>query len=242
MLKAFRGLRARLGLSESARLRERMQSAGLKGGGAIDGYFAARLLLPVLAILVGSFIPWNTFFVIVLLAVGGYLAPDFWVDKQIKKRREKVRKSLPDTMDLLVICVDAGLGMDQAMLRVGEELSVSHPEINEELVKIGREQRAGKPRIDAWKSMSERMEIPDVEAFVNMLVQTERFGTPISRALTTFAEGLRLKRRQQAEERASKTTVKMIFPLVLFIFPAMFIVLLAPAVLSIGQSLTVLGQ
>jgi tight adherence protein C len=132
--------------------------------------------------------------------------------------------------------------MDQAMLRVGEELSVSHPEINEELVKIGREQRAGKPRIDAWKSMSERMEIPDVEAFVNMLVQTERFGTPISRALTTFAEGLRLKRRQQAEERASKTTVKMIFPLVLFIFPAMFIVLLAPAVLSIGQSLTVLGQ
>ncbi len=158
----------------------------------------------------------------------------------VQKRRERIRKGIPDSIDLLVICVDAGLGLDQAMLRVGQELAVSHPEINEEFLQINREQRAGKPRIEAWRSMAPRTRLPDIEGFVNMLVQTERFGTPIARALSVFADGMRLKRRQLAEEQAAKTTVKMIFPLVIFIFPCMFITLLGPAIIKIMHGMSVL--
>jgi tight adherence protein C len=201
---------------------------------------AAKMLGPVAGILAGSFIPKSTFLWIVLLVVIGYMFPEFAVDRMIKKRRERIRKGIPDSIDLLVICVDAGLGLDQAMLRVGHELAVSHPEINEELVQINREQRAGKPRIEAWRSMATRTRLPDIEAFVNMLVQTERFGTPIARALSVFADGLRLKRRQVAEERAAKTTVKIVFPLVIFIFPCMFITLLGPAIIKIMHGMSVL--
>jgi tight adherence protein C len=138
--------------------------------------------------------------------------------------------------------VDAGLGLDQAMLRVGQELIISYPEINEEFLQINREQRAGKPRLEAWNSMAMRTKLPDIEGFVNMLIQTERFGTPIARALSVFADGLRLKRRQLAEEQAAKVTVKMIFPLVLFVFPCMFIVLLGPAIIAIMHGMAALKK
>lgn len=242
LLRMARGVRIRIGLAESENLRQRFISAGLRGTGPIETYFALRMLGPVAAIAAGSFIPGNTFLWIVGLASAAYLAPDFWLDRAIKKRRERIRRSIPDAIDLLVICVDAGLGLDQAMLRVGVELSISHPEVNEEFLQINREQRAGKPRMEAWQSMADRTKLPDIASFTSMLVQTEKFGTPIARALSTFADGLRQKRRQRAEEMAAKTTVKMIFPLVLFIFPNMFIVLLAPAILSIGRSLATLGQ
>jgi tight adherence protein C len=129
------------------------------------------------------------------------------------------------------------LGLDQALLRVAQELELSHPEITAELLQINREQRAGKPRIEAWQDLTKRVEVPDLIAFVNMLIQTERFGTPIAKALSNFADGLRLKRRQAAEEMAAKTTVKIIFPLVLFIFPSLFIVLLGPAALTISRGM-----
>jgi len=129
---------------------------------------------------------------------------------------------------LLVICVDAGLGIDQALLRVGQELGISHPQITEELLQINREQRAGKPRIQAWEDMAARSQLADIDSFASMLLQTERFGTPIARPpLSSFADAIRQKRRQLAEQMAAKTTIKIIFPLVLFIFPSMFIVLLA---------------
>lgn len=242
LLKFLRGLRARLGLAESDRLRQRFVAAGLRGNGPVEIYFAARMLGPIAAIVAGSFIATNTFMWIVGLAAFAYLAPDFWLDRAIKSRRERIRRSIPDAIDLLVICVDAGLGLDQAMLRVGVELGISHPEINEELLQLNREQRAGKPRMEAWQSMADRTKLEDIASFTSMLVQTEKFGTPIARALSTFADGIRQKRRQRAEELAAKTTVKMIFPLVLFIFPSMFIVLLAPAILSIGRGLAAMGQ
>ena len=240
LLRIVRGLRARIGMSETVKLRERFSAAGIKSTQAIETYFAGQLLLPVLGLLVGSFIPSNTLFWILMLVIAGYMSPEFTLDRMIRKRRDAIRKAIPDAIDLLVICVDAGLGLDQAMLRSGLELAVSHPEINEEFQQINREQRAGKMRIDAWRSMASRTRLPDIEAFVNMLVQTERFGTPIARALSSFADGMRLKRRQQAEEKAAKTTVKMIFPLVLFIFPCMFIVLLGPAILSIMRGMSAL--
>ncbi len=240
--RTIRGLRTRIGMAENERLRQRFLSAGPKGSGKIELYFAVRMLGPVLAILLGSFIPSNTFFWVTVMAGAAYLIPDFCLERAIKARRERIRRSIPDAVDLLVICVDAGLGLDQAMLRVGQELSISHPEINQEFMQINREQRAGKPRMEAWQSMADRTKVPDIAAFTSMLVQTEKFGTPIARALSTFADGIRQKRRLRAEEMAAKTTVKMIFPLVLFIFPSMFIVLLAPAVLSIARGLTGLGH
>ncbi len=239
-LRIVRELRGRIGMSENAKLRERFAAAGIKSAQAVETYFAAQMLGPVLGMLAGSFIPSKPIFFILMLVIVGYMAPDFVVDRMIKKRRERIRKAIPDSIDLLVICVDAGLGLDQAMLRVGQELIVSHPEINEEFLQINREQRAGKPRLDAWNSMALRTALPDIEAFVNMLIQTERFGTPIARALSVFADGLRLKRRQLAEERAAKVTVKMIFPLVLFVFPCMFIVLLGPAIITIMHGMSTL--
>jgi tight adherence protein C len=144
---------------------------------------------------------------------------------------------LPDALDLLVVCVEAGLGLDQAMLRVGHELVISHPEISQEFAQINLEQLAGKPRLAAWKSAAKRTDVPEFSLFVTMLTQADRFGTPIIRALSRFADEIRSKRRQRAEEMAAKTKIKILFPLVLFIFPCIFIVLLAPAFLSIIRTM-----
>jgi tight adherence protein C len=191
----------------------------------------------VLAVLAGTFMPQNTFFWILAFMAVAYLAPDMWVDHRARVRREHIRLGLPDALDLIVVCVDAGLGVDQALLRAGQELALSQPEISEEFTQINFEQRAGKQRIEAWQSMAERTQVDTVMSFVHMLAQTDRFGTPLVRALRVFADGVRQKRRQQAEEMAAKTTVKLIFPLVLFIFPSIFIVLLGPAIILISKSL-----
>jgi tight adherence protein C len=179
--------------------------------------------------------PQNTTFWIIALMGLAYLAPDMWVQHRARVRREHVRLGLPDALDLMVVCVDAGLGIDQALLRAGQELALSQPEISQEFNQINFEQRAGKPRIDAWQSMADRTGVDTVKSFVHMLAQTDRFGTPLVRALRVFADGVRQKRRQQAEELAAKTTIKLIFPLVLFIFPSIFIVMLGPAILLISK-------
>jgi tight adherence protein C len=235
-------MRARLGLTADADMPERMANAGYKGTLPADLYTTSRIFCPLLALIAGSFIPYNRSFWMIALPAAAFIAPNITLTRLVKRRREKIRKSIPDAVDLLVICVDAGLGIDQALLRVGQELGNSHPQITEELLQINREQRAGKPRIQAWADMAARSALPDIDAFTGMLVQTERFGTPIARALSAFADNIRLKRRQLAEEMAAKTTVKIIFPLVLFIFPSMFLVLLGPAVLSIMRGMAHMGQ
>jgi tight adherence protein C len=230
-------VRARLGLAADAALPERLTNAGYHGQLPADLYTTARILCPLLALAAGSFIPYSRACWMIVLPAVAFLAPNIALTRLIKRRREKIRRSIPDSIDLLVICVDAGLGIDQALLRVGQELGNSHPQITEELLQINREQRAGKPRIQAWTDMAARSELPDIDAFASMLVQTERFGTPIARALSAFADNIRVKRRQLAEEKAAKTTIKIIFPLVLFIFPSMFLVLLGPALLSIYRGI-----
>jgi tight adherence protein C len=237
ILSAANRLRSLLGLAGDAKIKERLLKAGLRSSQSVDAYSASRFIAPLIGVISGSFVPQNTLFWAVSLTAVFYLAPDMWLRTKIKKRREKIRKSIPDALDLLVICVDAGLGLDQAMLRVGQELAISHPEINTEFMQINREQLAGKPRLEAWKSAAERTEVPEFSLFVTMLTQADRFGTPLVRALSRFADDIRLKRRQRAEEKAAKTKIKILFPLVLFIFPCIFIVLLAPAVLSIAKSM-----
>jgi tight adherence protein C len=229
-------LRSRLGLSADEKLKQRFIAAGVREDNKMEGYFAARLLGPIAGLLVGSLFRGNPVVWCLCLAAAGYMLPDLWLAKLIARRKAKIEKSIPDALDLMVICVDAGLGLDQALLRVGTELALSQPPISEEFLRVNLEQRAGKPRLDAWKSMADRTRIPEFAALVNMLTQTDRFGTPIIRALSRFAEEIRTKRRQRAEEEAAKTKVKILFPLVLFIFPSIFIVLLGPAVLNIMKT------
>lgn len=235
ILKVFTWIRERLPIPDDPQLAQRFEQAGLFATSYRDVYLAARVAGPILALAFGSCIAYKRSFWMMSLSGIAYLLPDICLTRLIKRRREKIRLSVPDAIDLLVICVDAGLGMDQAMLRVAQELDKRHPEIHEELLRINREQRAGKLRIEAWQSMAKRTELVEIDAFVNMLMQTERFGTPIARALSNFADGIRQKRRQRAEELAAKTTVKIIFPLVLCIFPSIFIVLLGPPGIAISR-------
>ncbi len=241
LLTVAHAFRQRLGIGENRKLSERLSAAGLRTPRAGDTFFAAQCLIPLLLGFSGTFTPSNTVFWVLALAVVGYMTPDFWLTHATQKRQHKIRRSIPDAMDLLVICVDAGLGLDQALLRVGAELGLSHAEITEEFQQVNLAQRAGQPRLEAWQSLADRTKIDEFRAFVNMLMQTDRFGTPIAKALSRFSEELRLKRRQHAEEAAVKTKIKIIFPLVLFIFPCIFIVLLAPAVISIAAGMKVLN-
>lgn len=234
----FRPLRKMVGLADDADVARRLAAAGYREPAYVDFYYSVKLLGPVVAGLVAGFLlrGENVIIWFVILAAIGFLGPDLWLTSAVTSRRERIRLAMPDALDLLVICMEAGLGMDQALIRIGEELRISHKDLSDEFLLIRLEQRAGKPRIEAWRNMATRTGLEVVRSFVNMLVQTERFGTPLSKSLGYFADSLRVRRRQQAEEMAAKTTVKLVFPLVLFIFPSMFIVLLVPALLSISRS------
>jgi tight adherence protein C len=222
--------------SNDEELSYRLSLAGYRKPEDADTFLNLKLLAPVVGILLATFAGGNFLLYSILLAVAGFFVPDMWLFSAISRRKAKIGRALPDAMDLLVICMEAGLGIDQAVIRIASEMNVIHPELSQELIIIGREQRAGKPRLDAWRSMADRVDLDTVRQFVAMLVQTERLGTPIARALGTFADGLRTKRLMLAEEQAAKTTVKLIFPLAIFIFPALFVVLLGPGVLTIMKT------
>ncbi len=237
--KWFAPLRKLVGFADDGEVTRRMAAAGYREPVYVETYYTVKLLGPVVAGLIAGFLlhgP-NVFIWFIVMAAIGFLAPDFWLTTAVSRRRERIRLALPDLLDLLVICMEAGLGMDQALIRVGDELRLSHEDLSDELLMIRLEQRAGKPRIEAWRNFANRTGLDVVRSFVNMLVQTERFGTPLSKSLGYFAESLRTRRRQQAEETAAKTTVKLVFPLVFFIFPSMFIVLLMPSIITISKSL-----
>ena len=234
-------LRVRLGLAENPALKARLAMAGIRGTASADIFFASQFLVPAAGAVIGSLLGSNTISYILGLGALGYMAPNMWLNWKTAGRRKRIRRSIPDALDLMVICVDAGLGLDQALLRVGQELGASAPDIQEEFLQVNREQRAGRPRLEAWQNLADRTEIEEFTAFVNMLAQTDRFGTPIIRALSRLSEDIRGKRKQHAEEAASKTKIKIIFPLVLCIFPCIFIVLLAPAILSIMQGMQGMG-
>lgn len=235
--KFVTSIRSRFGFLASDTLRQRLAMAGLRDPTMPDLFFLAQCLMPLAGAFGGSFIPHNTIFWTCTLAIVGYMAPDVWLTEKVRRRKQRIVRSMPDTIDLLVICVDAGLGLDQALLRVGEEIILSHPDIHEELSRVHLEQSAGRPRLETWQNLAQRTQIPELAAFVSMLTQADRFGIPIIKALSRFADDIRLKRRQKVEEAAAKTKIKIIFPLVFCIFPSLFIVLLAPALISIAKEL-----
>ncbi|MFT4111382.1 type II secretion system F family protein [Silvibacterium sp.] len=242
VLRVAQDIRTRLGLSISTRSIDRLAAAGYQGANAPDLYFAAECLVPLAGAFIGSFIPKSTLFWVFILVALGYLLPGIWLTERARRRRDRIGKSLPDVIDLLVICVEAGLGLDQALLRVNKEIAAGHPELQKELARVHLEQRAGRPRMETWQNLADRLKVREVSIFVSMLTQADRFGTPISKTLSTFAEDLRTRRRQRVEEMAQKTKVKIIVPLVFCIFPCLFIVLLGPAILQIVTSLKGFGR
>jgi tight adherence protein C len=171
----------------------------------------------------------------------GYLLPSIVVGRRVKKRQKEMQKALPDALDMLVVSVEAGLGLNQAMVRVSEEIYRISPVLSEQLALVNLEIRAGTRRPEALRNLAERTGLQDISSLVGMLIQTDRFGTSVAQALRVHSETMRTKRRQRAEEAAAKTTIKMIFPLVFCIFPALFVVILGPALIQIYKALASFG-
>jgi tight adherence protein C len=234
----FTRFRQMFSAKPDASLTRRMMLAGYRKPAHADIFVGVRLALPaILGLLVAYFVEHDTAFVFMLTLVVAFFIPDFWLAYAIDRRRERIRLSLPDGLDLLAICMEAGLGLDQAIVHVGKELRTSHPDLSEELLQVNFEQRAGVNRIAAWRSMADRVGLENVRSFVAMLIQTDRFGAPIARSLDSFSDALRTQRRQKAEELAAKTTIKLVPPLVFLIFPSVGIVVVGPAVITFMQNL-----
>jgi len=220
-------------------VQQRLIRAGLRSDNAVKTFYGAKVITPIVLILVawltGAY-HFGPLFIFALAIGGGFLAPDFWLGRKIAKRQAEIKKGLPDVLDLLVICVEAGLSLDQATARTAQELEKAQPALSDELGIVALEQRAGRARTDAWKHLAERTDVDVIRNLVSMLVQAEQFGTSIGKTLRVHSDTLRTKRVQEIEEKAAKLSVKLLFPLVLFIFPSLFLVVLGPAVLVMADS------
>ncbi|MBE0607695.1 MAG: type II secretion system F family protein [Deltaproteobacteria bacterium] len=197
---------------------------------------AAPLLLPAVLFAATKAIgmPDKTVFLLAVAgAAAGLFLPATFLRSKARKRQEAITDSLPDALDLLTVCVEAGLGINSAFLRIAEEFRLSSPTLSEEVDVVNREIVAGKPRMEALRAFSDRTGVEDVKSLVAMLIQTERLGTSLAQSLRVHSDSLRVRRRQRAEEAAAKTTIKLVFPLVFLLFPALFIVILGPGVLQI---------
>ena len=219
---------------EMSRVQRRLARAGYPRAAAAVYFSLAQIVLPLLlggAVLV-VFGPAAWMYAI-LAAVVGYLIPGLYIGRLTAHRQKAIQNGLADALDLLTICVEAGSGLDQAIAKASEELELAHPALAAELRTITTEVRAGKPRLEAFQNFAKRTGVEDVRSLVAMLTQTDRFGTSIGQALRTHAETIRTKRRQRAEERAAKVSVKLVFPLALCLFPALYVVCFGPVVVQI---------
>ncbi|MEX2260524.1 MAG: type II secretion system F family protein [Bryobacteraceae bacterium] len=220
-------------------IQKRLLRAGYRRRSDLNIFYGSKVLTPlvliVLATVTGAY-HYGPLFVYGIAGGLGFLLPDFWLGKLIAARQLNIRLGLPEALDLFVVCVEAGLGVDQAMLRVADELRLSQPAISREFRMVNLEQRAGRPRAEAWKNLAERTGVDSVRALVNAVNQADSFGTSVSKILRVYSDTLRMQRRQQAEEEAAKTTVKLVFPLVLFIFPALFVVVLGPSAIVMMEA------
>ena len=225
-----------------------LNQAGIRGAGAYYAYLVVRWALPivlvVLAVVYGrvtGIMSKSIFWMVLAAGIVGFLLPDFVLRWKIRKRQEEITDALPDGLDLLVVCVEAGLGLNAAFVKITEEFHLSSPALSEEFDVVNREMVAGKPRQEALRALTERTGVEDVKSLVAMLIQTEKLGTSLAQSLRVHSDSLRTRRRQKAEERAAQTTIKLVFPLVFLMFPAMFIVILGPGVMQIMQSILYTG-
>jgi tight adherence protein C len=225
--------------AEVSVVQQRLVRAGFRDDSAVKAFYGAKVITPVALCIIAwvTGLGNNSPIFIYIACVGlGFLAPDFVLGKMISNRQAKIRRGLPDVLDMLVICVEAGLSLDQATARTAEELHHSQPVLSDELTVVSLEQRAGSARADAWKHFADRTGVDVVRNLVSMLVQSEQFGTSVAKTLRVHSDTLRTKRVQEIEERAAKLSVKLLFPLVLFIFPSLFVVVLGPAVIMMSDS------
>ena len=224
-------------VSEMGKLQQKLVYAGYRSREALVVFFGIRLAVAVAFFFVLAtpvlFKP-NVTIALAGCAVG-YILPGMVLGRLAKKRQHRIRLGLPDVLDLLVVSVEAGLGLDQAIQRVGEELAFAHPDLADELRLINLELRAGKGRSEALRNLAERTGVDDISSLVAMLVQTDKFGTSVAQSLRVHSDTVRTKRRQRAEEAAAKTGVKMVFPLVFCIFPAIWVVTIGPAAIKFVQ-------
>ena len=230
-------------------LRSRLVSAGFRQENAPAMFQGVRVMLAISlpsSFLIGQSllnVPFDQILWISLVLAGfGFYAPALYLSSRVKKRQGRIAKALPNVLDMLVICVEAGLGLDAAVHRVGEEISSTSHELSEELRLTSLELRAGKSRTDAFKNLGNRTRVDEVKSLTALLIQTDRFGTSVADALRVHADGVRINRRQKLEEEAGKVAVKLIFPLIFFILPSTLVVVVGPAILQIMRAFGAIGK
>ena len=235
------------GQEDLGAIRLKLLQAGYRDPRAVPLYYSLRVISLVAgAVLIAIFAPALSLSGTRLLiwigaaAALGWILPAGILSRKVRKRQHELQKALPDTLDMLVVCVEAGLGLNQAIVRVSDEVEHISGAMSEELQIVNLEIRAGTPREEALRHLGDRTGLKDIQGLVAMLIQTDRFGTSIAQALRVHSDDLRLKRRQRAEEAAAKTTIKLVIPLAIFVFPAMFVVILGPAVISIMATFSTL--
>jgi tight adherence protein C len=231
---------------ELGRLRQRLAQAGFRGETALTGYLTAKVVFCLIA---GALVVWLNsirgepmpyryvaLWAILAMMVGLYL-PNLWLYNRVKKRQRAINHALPDALDLVVTCVEAGLGLDSSLDRVSREMRLSAPLLSRELGQTSLEMRAGMPRGDAFRRLANRTGVDEIRALAAIIIQTDIFGTSVAKSLRIQAESMRVRRTQQAEERAATVAVKMTIPLIFCILPALFAVLMGPAVVKIFRIL-----
>jgi len=241
---------ASVGGGDESKLVERLVHAGIRRKGAAEMFLGAKVALAIaLPLAVAGYMLWSaqrsgkpvdTGKMMMYCPIGlvvGLMLPNMWLNRKVRERQEAVRLSLPNALDLLVVCIESGLALDAALVRIGRELQESAAELSEELALLNLEVSAGKPREDCLRNLGLRTGVEEVKALTARIIQSSKFGTNLAHSLRIHADSLREKRRQEAEERAAKTTVKLLFPLVFFIFPALFVVILGPAVVNVMHAL-----
>jgi len=229
---------------EVATLRAELIRAGFRSEAAVPVFYGIRIVsaltVVIVAVLMQARMPSNTMLRIMLVLMGGvagWILPKFFLEKKVKKRQEVLRLSLPDMLDMLVVSVEAGLGLDQAIQHVARELAITHPQMSEEISLVTLEMRAGKRRSEALRNFAERTGEPEIRKLTAILIQNDRFGTSMGESLRNHSDFMRTKRRQEAEERAGKVGVKLVFPIFFCILPSIIIVAAGPAMLAIFKYL-----
>jgi len=224
--------------AEASKSRAWLMQAGYRQSRHETIYFGLRVfgaLLGLVTVIVAS--GFDSPYLLIGMPALGFLLPRFVLKRMIRERQRRIRVALADALDLTVICMEAGLSLDQAMARVGQDLRYAHSDLSDEFYLVNLEMRAGKPRPEALRNLAERTGVDDLRALVGVLIQTDRFGTSVAQALRVHSDALRTERRQRAEEQAAKTTIKMIPALVVFVLPSMFFVTLGPAVIGLIHTL-----
>ncbi len=225
-------------------IQRRLVRAGYRSPGAVKMFYGAKvafgLLLPLLTLglILGPVTDPNQRFMAVAAALAvGFLGPNQYLRRQVKRRQKQIRRGLPNALDLMVVCVESGLGLDQAVLQVAKELQYAHPEISEEFSLMNLELKAGKLRAEALRNLAARTGVDELKKLVGVLIQADRFGTSIAQSLRGHSEYMRVQTRQQAEEKAAKLGVKLVFPIFFCILPSLFVVTVGPVMVRITRDL-----